>query len=59
MRRATTTALILSAVMALAAVSVCAPPGDASESDSISVIVPSEEEDESGKICGILMPSIA
>ena len=55
MRRATTTALFLSAVMALAAVSVCAPPGDASESDSISVIVPSEDlsmEDPIGLILG-------
>ena len=42
MRRATATALFLSAVMALAAVSVCAPFSDASQSDSVSVIVPSD-----------------
>ena len=42
MRRTTATALFLSAVMALAAVSVCAPFSDASQSDSVSVIVPSD-----------------
>lgn len=42
MRRATAAALMLSAVMAFAAVSVCAPFSDASQSDSVSVIVPSD-----------------
>ena len=55
MRRATAAALMLSAVMAFAAVSVCAPFSDASQSDSVSVIVPSDGlsvEDPLGFILG-------
>ena len=54
MRRAAA-ALMLSAIMAFAAVSVCAPFNDAQESDSVSIIVPSDElsiEDPLGLILG-------
>ena len=55
MRRATAAALMLSAVMAFAAVSVCAPFCEASQSDLVSVIVPSDGlsvEDPLGFILG-------
>ena len=41
--RSVTAALMLSVIMAFAAVSVCAPFSDAQESDSVSIIVPSDD----------------